>query len=344
MAALDLGAWTIASIVVGFLAILPSIMGLFGKNKFDVNGKTVLLTGASEGMGRSAAIQLAQKGANVIIVARNVAKLEEALAQVKAAALNPSSQRFQYISADVADDSSERVISEAIAWNNGQAPDIVWCVAGSSHPSIFLETSRAIKRQQMDINYWSCADMAQAILSKWLAPGAMGKGGPKHLIFTSSVAAFYPIAGYASYAPAKAAIRCLGDSLAQEILLYGGDVKIHTVFPGTINSPGLINENKTKPGITFQLEEGDPGLTPDDMAAGAIKGLERGEHVIVVGILGQIMRAACWGCSPRNNWLWDTFLSWIIAIVWFFVPIDMDGKVRAYGKKHGHPSTYPKMN
>merc|ERR1712000_536403 len=132
--------------------------------------------------------------------------------------------------------------------NNGQAPDVVWCVAGSAHPSIYLETSRSIKRQQMDINYWSCADMAQAILSEWLAPGAVGKGGQKHLIFTSSVAAFYPLAGYASYAPAKAAIKCLSDSLAQEILL-----------------------------------------------------------------------------------------SWIIAIVWFFVPIDMDGKVRKYGKKHGHP-------
>merc|ERR1711939_1036284 len=102
--ALDLGIWTIASVVVGFLVLIPSIMGLFGKNKFDVNGKTVLVTGASEGMGRSVAVQLAQRGASVVIVARNVGKLEEALDLVKAAALNPSSQRFQYISADVTED------------------------------------------------------------------------------------------------------------------------------------------------------------------------------------------------------------------------------------------------
>ena len=98
--ALDLGIWTIASVVVGFLVLIPSIMGLFGKNKFDVNGKvrrkpisslysladnhqTVLVTGASEGMGRSVAVQLAQRGASVIIVARNVGKLEEALDLVK---------------------------------------------------------------------------------------------------------------------------------------------------------------------------------------------------------------------------------------------------------------------
>lgn len=322
--------------------------------------QTVLLTGASEGMGRSVAIQLSKKGANVIIVARNVGKLEEALVAVKvgcplhgkatklttvtqAAAADPSSQRFQYISADLAEENgSGRVIAEAIAWNNGQAPDVVWCIAGAAYPSLFLETSRSIKRQQMDINYWSCADMAQAILSEWLAPGAVISGPPKHLIFTSSVAAFYPIAGYASYGPAKAAMRCLSDSLAQELVLYGDNVKIHTVFPGTIDSPGLVNENKVKPDITHILEESDSGLSPDAMAAGSIKGLENGEYLITVGFLGQIMRAACWGCSPRNNWVWDTFLAWIVAIVWFFVPMDMDSKVRAYGKKHGHPSTYPK--
>ena len=37
--ATTLNIWTIVAIVLGALAVLPSIMGLFGKNKFDVNGK-----------------------------------------------------------------------------------------------------------------------------------------------------------------------------------------------------------------------------------------------------------------------------------------------------------------
>jgi 3-dehydrosphinganine reductase len=100
----NISYWTIGSIVIGFLLILPSIMGLFSKNKFDVKGKvrigqpvvhqprlttpkTVLLTGASEGMGLSVAKQLAQKGASIIIVARNVGRLEEALGQIKVSLL-----------------------------------------------------------------------------------------------------------------------------------------------------------------------------------------------------------------------------------------------------------------
>jgi 3-dehydrosphinganine reductase len=100
--------WTIASIIVGLAVLLPFIMGFFSGNKFDVKGKvslqekpfpitpaspdalqTVLITGASEGMGKSVAKQLAQKGANIIIVSRNVGRLEEALAEVKVSSSHP---------------------------------------------------------------------------------------------------------------------------------------------------------------------------------------------------------------------------------------------------------------
>ena len=117
-------------------------------------------------------------------------------------------------------------------------------------------------RQQMDVNFWSCVDIAHAILNEWLAPSA-DKGKERHLIFTSSVVAFYPVAGYALYAPSKAAIKSLSDTLAQEVLLYGDNVKVHTIFPGTISSPGIELENKTKPDITHILEESDPVQTPD---------------------------------------------------------------------------------
>lgn len=316
-------------------------------------------------MGKSVAKQLAAKGANVVIVSRNVGKLEEALAEVKvnrllyihipstfasgadicfqASAANPSTQRFQYFSADLSEqESSARLIGEVITWNNGVAPDVVWCIAGSSYPKLFIETSPSKMRQQMGINYWSCVDVAHAILTEWLSPTSSIKGKPKHLIFTSSVVAFYPIAGYSPYAPGKAAIKSLSDTLAQEVLLYGEDVKIHTVFPGNISSPGFENENKTKPGITHILEEPDPIQTPDEVAKASISGLERGDYLITVGLLGSAMRACAWGGSTRNNWVTDTALTWIASIAWGFIGRDLDGKVKAYAKKHGHPSNYEK--
>ncbi|KAH8778329.1 3-ketodihydrosphingosine reductase-like protein tsc10 [Hyaloscypha sp. PMI_1271] len=335
--------WTIASIVAGLAVLLPFIMGFFSGNKFDVKGKTVLITGASEGMGKSVAKQLAQKGANIIIVSRNVGRLEEALAEVKASAADPSTQRFQYISADLSEpDGNARVIAEAIAWNKGQAPDVVWCIAGAAIPGLFIETSPEIMRRQMDVNFFSCNDMAHAILNEWLQPASIGKGSTRHLIFTSSVAGVYTIAGYTPYSPSKAAIKSLSDTLVQEMLLYGDDVKIHTVFPGSISSPGLERENKTKPEITLILEEADKNYTPDETAASAIAGLERGDYLVTVSFLGSLMRATSWGPSKKNNYLVDTAMTWLASIVNIFVGMDLDSKVKAYGKKHGHPSTYPK--
>lgn len=197
-------------------------------------------------------------------------------------------------------------------------------------------------RQQMDINFWTCVDMAHAILKVWLAPSSPTKGQERHLIFTSSVVAFYPVAGYAPYAPGKAAIKSLSDSLVQEVLLYDEAVKIHTVFPGTISSPGLDKENLTKPEITHILEESDPVRTPDVLAAKSIAGLENGEYLVTVGLIGAAMRACAWGGSRRNNWVLDTILTCITSLVWLFVGPDLDGKVKAYRKKHGHPSTYAK--
>jgi len=294
-------------------------------------------------MGRSVAKMLAEKGANIVIVSRNVIKLEEALQYTKSAALNPTTQRFHYISADLTKpNESVRVVAEMTAWNNGLAPDVVWCVAGAAHPALFLDSTPQQCRQQMDVNYWTCADMAHAILSEWLQLGSKTAGKPRHLIFTSSVVALYTVAGYAPYSPAKAAIRSLSDTLVQELLLYGETVKIHTILPGTIESAGLQAENETKPEITNILEKDDPVQTPDQVAAKSIAGLENGDYLVTVGWLGVAMRACAWGGSPRNNWVLDTVVTWVTSIVLPFIHWDLNGKVRKFARARGHPSTYSK--
>lgn len=293
-------------------------------------------------MGLSVAKQLSAKGANVAIVARNVGKLEAALTEVKESAAS-ATQIFQYFSADLtAPSEATRIVAEVTVWNHGAAPDVVWCMAGSSEPQLFLDAPRETLRNQMDINYWACADMAQAILKEWLAPGQARSEKKRHLIFTATTLVFYPIVGYSPYSPCKAAMRSLCDTLSQEILLYSDSVKIHTVFPGSIDSPGFAHENIGKPAITKVLEEPDPLQTPDAVASAAISGLEGGDYLITVNLLGSLMRACAWGGSLRNNWILDNILSCLVTFAWFFISADMNGKVRKYGKTHGHPSTYAK--
>lgn len=72
-------------IIGSFLALSTSlaIMPLFRSNQMPIAGRVVIVTGASQGMGKSVAILLAQKGAHVAIVARNRQKLDDALVEVK---------------------------------------------------------------------------------------------------------------------------------------------------------------------------------------------------------------------------------------------------------------------
>ncbi|OAA78237.1 3-ketodihydrosphingosine reductase [Akanthomyces lecanii RCEF 1005] len=315
-------------------------MGLFGGNKMPVDGKTVLITGGSEGMGLAAATQLSAKGANLILVSRGAAKLEEAIKSVKAAAKNPSTQRFHYITADVSVPSyADSVVADATTWNGGRAPDIVWCIAGAAFPKLFIELDAAELRRQMDINFHGTSDMAHAILRAWLAPDApVGKHAAKHLVMTSSVAALYTIPGYAGYAPAKWALRGLADTLSQEVMLYPQDVKVHIVFPGTILSPGYEVEERTKPDVTKQLEKADPKQTPEEVAQAAIRGLEAGQFMIVVNWLGDLMRFGVIGGSFRNSWIFDTLGAWLVPFVWIFVQYEHVSTFRSFGKKRGQPS------
>ncbi|KAI1180247.1 hypothetical protein F4777DRAFT_305745 [Nemania sp. FL0916] len=331
------------TIATGFVALVLAVtMGtVWSKNQMPVEGKTILITGASEGMGRSAARQLAAKGANVILVSRSADKLEEALAETKAAARHPQTQRFHYITADVSKaDYAAALLSDAIAWNDGKPLDIVWCVAGKCTPGLWAEGPLASTREHMDLNFWGAAEMAHALLRLWCAPDAPVVPEPKHLIFTSSVVAYFPVVGYGPYTPAKAALRGLADTLAQELELYPQKVKAHIVYPGSISSPGFERENMVKPEITKILEESDPVQTPDVVAAAAIDGLEKGRHAITVAFLGHVLRWGALGGSPRNNWIVDTLMAGIIAIVWIFALPDIYSKIRKYARKNGHPVNY----
>ncbi|EMD01231.1 hypothetical protein BAUCODRAFT_144782 [Baudoinia panamericana UAMH 10762] len=348
--------WASVCLTIFVLILSLDIMGfLSGKNHFDVDGRAVVITGGSQGMGRGLGKLLAQKGANVVIVARNQQKLEDALKYISSAARNPQSQRFHAISADVTKHNENvRILAEVSAWNNGNPPDIVWANAGSSHPTLFIDTNIETLKDQMDINYWAATYLAHATLKAWLKPSKSETidvknakhAKPRHFIMTSSTLCFAGVAGYAPYSPAKSALRSLADTLRSELNLYNGyrrthpeegpatDVRIHCVVPGTIKSPGLEHENSMKHPVTKLLEEGDPAQTEDEVAVAAVRGLEKGGFLITTQFLGHAMRAGALGGSPRNNWLVDTAFAWVVNLAWLFIGPDLEGKVFKHGQKH----------
>lgn len=304
-------------------------------------------------MGLEAGRQLAAKGANVIIVARDEKRLQEGVEYIRQGSIS-ASQRFHYITADLTSyEEAVRIIKEATAWNSGSPPDVVWCCAGASYPTLFIDTDVSQFRSQMDSNYFSAVYTSHAILRAWLRPQksssdeakpAAERLAARHLILTGSFLAFYPVAGYAPYNPTRAAIRSLSDELSQEMNLYAAanpgqpSVKIHTVFPATILTESYEAENKIKSDLTKMLEGPNAGQTPAEVARGSIGGLESGHELITTDWQTRLVMCSTLGPSGRGGF-WKGLLDWIVGsamlLAMVFVRGDMDRQVRNWGKQYG---------
>ena len=311
---------SVAALVVG----LAMTSFFTQKNHFPIEGRTAIVTGGSQGLGLAVAKLLASRGANVVIVAQDVGKLERAVEGLKTSARSRPDQRFSHLSFDLRDPNSAPAILEMVTkWNDGAPPSIIFCCAGHCLPGFFASSTIEILRSQMDTIYWSATYMAHAALNHWLNPlppqsskearSSTTSETSRHIIFTSSTLTFFPIAGYAPYSPAKAAMKALADTLNQELAMYNGsrvsvhssstsaemppalptaDIKIHTLYPMGILSPGFDNENKIKPALTKMLEKDDKPQHPDEVARIAIERLEKGEQHITTMLLGHLLKGS----------------------------------------------------
>ena len=333
-------------------------MSIFArKNQFPIAGHTAIVTGGSQGLGLAIAKLLASRGANVVIVAQDIRKLEAAVDEIKSSAKSQD-QCFHHLSFDLRDPSSApTILSTVTKWNNDSPPSIVFCCAGHCIPGFFASSSIETLRAQMDTLYWSAAYMAHATLNAWLQPSSKPErkqtsgssiDTTRHLILTSSIVAFLPIAGYAPYSPAKAAMKSLTDTLAQELAVYNGaraattssapkpqaEIKFHTIYPMGILSPGFENENKLKPALTMMLEKDDKPQTPDEVARIAIDRLERGEQHITTMFLGHLMKGAGMAGSVRHGFM-DVLMNMLGGVAILFVAPDLVKKCWNWGRENG---------
>ncbi|KAK4185179.1 hypothetical protein QBC35DRAFT_534398 [Podospora australis] len=311
--------------------------------------RVVLITGGSRGMGLEVARQLAGRNAYIVIVARDAKRLEEALVCIKEKAVGRRFQRFHAINADLTDpNAAQRVMREVVEWNGGKPPDVVWCCAGSAHPTLFADTPAEEFKAQMESNYLSAAYIAQAALQTWLRiPTPPSPSNPKarHIILTGSTVSFYSIAGYSPYSPSKAALRSLADSISREVHLYAGanpkepEIKVHTVFAASILTDSYERENLIKADVTKKLEEADKSQTAEAVARKSIVGLERGYEFVATDFLTKLVMTANMGGSSGRGGFWRGLGLWVVGCVMSLLLLvvrgGQDRVVRNWGRVHG---------
>ncbi|KAK2466259.1 hypothetical protein APHAL10511_001901 [Amanita phalloides] len=288
------------------------VFSRFSRSRWDVKGKHCYVTGGSAGLGLSLATELAKQGAHVSIVARNEDRLQKALEILERVRQSPEQVLKAYSYSLTDSVSSTAALQAASDAHGGRCPDAVFLCAGTARPGFFLEESGDTLKRGMDDAYWVQAFSALAAVKSMVKDGVRGK-----IVLVSSVLGYMSIVGYSSYSPAKHALRGLAETLRSELSLYS--ISVHIFFPGTIYSPGYVEENKTKPRITIKIEEGDEGMTPDQSARKLLQGVKSGQFHITPDLQCNIFRASTRGSTPINNIFLDTIyamIGWIALPIW----------------------------
>jgi NAD(P)-dependent dehydrogenase (short-subunit alcohol dehydrogenase family) len=195
---------------------------------FSLHNKTILVTGASSGIGRSVSEMLAHQGATVIMTARNEARLEATLQSLPQG-------NHKYFSADL---TSDEAITELVTLLPALDGIILNAGMVKTVPVPF------IKRDDLDYMFdlmlhSSILLLQQLLKSKKLTPGAS-------VCFISSVASQKITIGNAIYSAAKGALNSFAKSLALE--LAPKKIRVNAILPGMVQTgileSGSISEEQ----------------------------------------------------------------------------------------------------
>jgi short-subunit dehydrogenase len=239
----------------------------------ELAGSTVLLTGASGGIGRAVARALAERGATVILTGRRAGVLEELRGGLGDGA--------SVVEADLADAAAVRELPGRV----GRVDVLVANAALPASGRVDTFSPEEIDRA-LDVNLRAPIQLARA-----LAPG-MVERGRGHLVFVSSLSGKISSGGSAIYSATKFGLRAFAAGLREDLL--GSGVGVTTVYPGFISDAGMFAEADVK------LPPGVGTRTPEAVAEAVVRGIEENKGELEVAPLGLRLGARLWGLSPAG--------------------------------------------
>lgn len=247
-----------------------------------IQDKTIVVTGAGNGVGRELTLQLLAHGAKVACVDINASGLAETLRIAEA-----YKERVSVFQADITDSGAIGEIAGKIIEQFG-AVDALINNAGIIHSFLHVEdmNTAAIERV-MRVNFFGTLNMIKAFLPYLqMQPSS-------YIVNLSSAGALAPMPGETAYGASKAAVRLLTEGLRYE--LHDSGVRVMAIFPGGINTNIIQNSDvrvassidQLRARLAFLL------LSPQKVAKRVIRGMKRNQTRLVLGIDAVIMDVFC---------------------------------------------------
>jgi uncharacterized protein len=262
-----------------------NLKGSIMSNSTTLNKPLALITGASGGIGKELATQLARDGHDVILVARNAAKLQELAAQLS----KQYGAKAHVIAADLeASDGAIQLHAEVKA--RGLRISALVNNAGYGLYGEFKDSKLDDELKMMQLNM-----TALVTLSKLFMPDLLATRGK--LLNVASTAAFQPGPYMAVYYATKSFVLSFSEAIAAE--LAGTGVSVTALCPGPTAS-GFQDKAAMHDSA---LVKGKRLPTAAEVAAVGYKAMKRGQRVYIPGVMNWLM-AQSPRFTPRNMVTW----------------------------------------
>lgn len=262
-----------------------------------INGKTVLVTGASSGMGASIAKAMAKAGGRLLLLARR----EHALRAV-ADEITRAGGEARVYSVDLANATAVMDVARRITAEVG-TPEIIVNNAGAGKWLFVEETSPEEAVQMMALPYFAAFFTTRAFLPDML------KRNSGHIINISSVGSRFVWPGATAYLAARWAVRGFTEALRAD--LYRTGIRVTLYESGVVGSP-YWEHNPGSLERVPKMGQLIPPLTPEQVGEAIVKGVERNKRLIVIPFM---MRLTYWQ-HAIVPWL----VQWLMTVTGYLRP------------------------
>lgn len=262
------------------------------KLKKYYNNKTVVITGASSGIGAALSKQFAKLGANIILIARNVDKLNDVANECRL--LNPRN-KYMVVAMDmekyqeITDDNVNKSIAPLLCENGlSSTIDIVILNAGISSRGSVVDTEIKTFEKLMNTNFYGPVAFIKAVLPNMIKHTSENKSNSCNITVISSVQGKLGISLRSSYAASKFAIQGFCESLRAE--LSSKRINVLVVSPSYVNTRLSLNAVNGDGSNYGKMDETTAsGMDPDNLAGNVVKSVYLKENDVVYANLKSLL-------------------------------------------------------
>jgi short-subunit dehydrogenase len=232
----------------------------------DLTGKRAILTGASGGIGRAMAMEMAKAGVRLALASRNADALNAVASDVRT-----GGGEAVVVSFDVTKPEDRvRLVSTAVEKLGGL--DLLVNNAGIGSWGHFSSSTPEIMRQVMEVNFFGPIELTR------LAVPHLMKGTEPAVVNVTSMCGRKGMPAWPEYSASKFALVGMSEAWRGEFARF--DVDVITVVPGMTDSGFQNNWLRTDGKADLRFEE---GMTPADVAAGVVDAVRRNRREVVLG-------------------------------------------------------------